>query len=282
MTITATPETVVAESVVEAQASIPAPVERSPRVLPEEVLGGAAPLSLDDATTLPAGARLVIVDRHGHPASARGMLARLVSVDVPATLVRVAPLDEDDRPVEAVSPSGERCAFLDLLPHRLAPAPEDLTETAVALAITRAALDETRALIVDLRRDAEQARANRAEAEQSAQCARERHVADVRAIGAALKETADRREWCDQYDRAVEDLVERLSSLGAEALSESAIRTREWHVEVPVVATVCVPVTAASEDEAEQYARDMWRDYLDRYGLDLDLDDDRSLSVAEA
>lgn len=92
------------------------------------------------------------------------------------------------------------------------------------------------------------------------------HTSDLTIIGEALKETADRHEWCDTYDQSVSDVVGRLSYAGSDVFREAAIRTQEYVVRF----SGSVTLTASSADAAaEEFSSDP-TSYIDTYGLSVD------------
>lgn len=124
---------------------------------------------------------------------------------------------------------------------------------------------DLRAEIIRLRADVELANGR-------ARQTHERHLSDIRAIGQALKETADRNEWCGEYDRQVANLIDSgaLSTMGAATLQEVALREQEYRVEVEVTIRTSVVVTAMDEDSAADIVRDDPSSYIDPYALSCD------------
>ena len=75
--------------------------------------------------------------------------------------------------------------------------------------------------------------------------AEQRHRDDIALIGETLIEEANRRDWCGQYDEAVDSLNESLSV-------QLPLRERDYTVAVPV--TIYIQVTACGDEEAAQEA----------------------------
>lgn len=74
----------------------------------------------------------------------------------------------------------------------------------------------------------------------------QKHKRDIALIGEALLDTADRREWCDEYDEAVESLNRKLHE-------KLPTREREYTV------TVEITVTGHNVDEARDSVHNMLR-----------------------
>lgn len=189
------------------------------------------------------------------------------------------------------SPSLPEAVVETVSPSEVAPEDADAVRLAVAgvweayASRGRAAAEEAlSAMLGSLRRDVRDADARR---ETSAREIREQaetrhreivarlyadHDEDLRTIGAALAETAERREWCDEYEQQIDGVVGSLNR--PEAFEETARRDREWSVDVPVVAYVTMTVRARDEDGAAEEAASMWRDYVDadslRYNVERD------------
>jgi hypothetical protein len=61
---------------------------------------------------------------------------------------------------------------------------------------------------------------------------------DVAIIGDSLKETADRQEWCGEYERHLEELLGKLSGYSDDILREHAERAQDYTVTVTFTTTV--------------------------------------------
>lgn len=85
-------------------------------------------------------------------------------------------------------------------------------------------------------------RADRAERDLSA--LRDRHRGDIALIGSVLMEEANDREWCDEYDRVIERLNDRLSV-------QLPVREKNHQVEISVTYRYDVQVLATDQEEAE-------------------------------
>lgn len=145
----------------------------------------------------------------------------------------------------------------------------------------RARVTSAEAATEQHRAEVEQHRAAREDLADSLTLARRRHAEDVSTIGEALLSEAESRGWCSDFDEIVDGLNGRLSV-------ELPTRTREYVVSVPVTFYVSVPVTARSEEDAQDEADDRWREWTaDLSGRDLldgastDWSDRRSWSVEE-
>lgn len=82
-----------------------------------------------------------------------------------------------------------------------------------------------------------------------------RHVADIEAIGKALIEEANDRDWCEIYDTFVNMLNRSLTQ-------PLPLRTRMYRVSVPI--TIYVDVEAIDEGEARDAACSTFRRIEDR------------------
>jgi hypothetical protein len=101
-------------------------------------------------------------------------------------------------------------------------------------------------------------RAERAEA--LAESRREAIVSferDLAIIGDSLKETADRQEWCGQYEEHLEELLGKLSGHSEEILREHAERAQDYTVTVTFTTTV----RATSEEDAIEQAQEGAMEY---------------------
>lgn len=124
---------------------------------------------------------------------------------------------------------------------------------------------ELNAEIVRLRADLQIAR-------QDVVNARHAHERDVRTIGEAVRETADRHEWCGEYDRHVQNLLNSgtLSPIGVEAFREAALREQDYLVSLTITLNVSARVTASDADSAAEIVTDDPSSYIDRYSFDWD------------
>jgi hypothetical protein len=86
-------------------------------------------------------------------------------------------------------------------------------------------------------------RADRAERELHA--LQETHRGDITLIGSVLMEEACDREWCDDYDRVIERLNDRLSV-------KLPLRQRNYNIDVRITYETTFDVLATSQEEAEQ------------------------------
>jgi hypothetical protein len=104
--------------------------------------------------------------------------------------------------------------------------------------------------------------------------ARAQHARDVAAIGYALAETAERHEWCGEYDEAVESLVPQLSETARATFRDAATvdRNRPFTLDVTVTASVSVTVEARSEDDAQELFGDDPHSFLP-YAGGYDIED---------
>jgi hypothetical protein len=88
-------------------------------------------------------------------------------------------------------------------------------------------------------------------------------LSDVDQMSQMADQHAQENGWCDQYDQFVADLNQKVTSF------QLPVRTRDYEVRYTVtrrqVATVCVAVTASSEDEAV--------DSVDSYEIDSAIND---------
>lgn len=92
----------------------------------------------------------------------------------------------------------------------------------------------------------------------------------LRIIGEAMAETSDRHEWCGEYERILDNLIDTLpSGEYRDAFSDAAHRDREYRVAVEwtVSGTYYVNVTASSEDAAVSEVQDDPSGYVDWYSL---------------
>jgi hypothetical protein len=86
---------------------------------------------------------------------------------------------------------------------------------------------------------------------------------DLATIGTSLKETADRHEWCGEYERHLEELLGQLSTHSDDILREHAERAQDYTVRV----TYSTTVRASSESAAiEQAQEEMDGDTIVFYG----------------
>jgi hypothetical protein len=86
---------------------------------------------------------------------------------------------------------------------------------------------------------------------------------DLATIGTSLKETADRQEWCGEYERHLEELLGQLSTHSDDILREHAERAQDYTVRV----TYSTTVRASSESAAiEQAQEEMDGDTIVCYG----------------
>jgi hypothetical protein len=96
-------------------------------------------------------------------------------------------------------------------------------------------------------------RAERAEA--LAESRREAIVSferDLAIIGDSLKETADRQEWCGQYEEHLEELLGKLSGHSDDILREHAERAQDYTVTVTYSTTVRASSQEAAIEEAQE------------------------------
>lgn len=84
------------------------------------------------------------------------------------------------------------------------------------------------------------------------------HVADLRVIATAAKDEAEERDWCSDYDNAVDEVRRHLTSTGRSVLDEYAYRKRTYKVTIGGKLTLefsqTVSVEARNEDEARELA----------------------------
>lgn len=215
------------------------------RVIPAEVWREWPSLVGVDRSDVPVGAVLVV--REDRPSG--------------ATL-------RPGEPVEVVDPEGRGGSFLavrSLLPD----APDPLerisrsfwaVDPADVSAYVPGALEpeDPAAEVVRLRADVErQAReirrlADRLDGERTeAARLRERHLADLRSIGSALRREADERSWCSEYDQAATEVANGLHE--AEAFRQAAVRLKTYRV--------VVEVEAYDEDSAREAAEETHSNY---------------------
>jgi hypothetical protein len=105
-------------------------------------------------------------------------------------------------------------------------------------------------------------RAERAEA--LAESRREAIVSferDLAIIGDSLRETADRQEWCGEYERHLEQLLGQLSHHSDDILREHAERAQDYTVRVTYVTTVRASSREAAIEEVQE-CHD-WSSYAD-------------------
>jgi hypothetical protein len=101
-------------------------------------------------------------------------------------------------------------------------------------------------------------RAERAEA--LAESRREAIVSferDLAIIGDSLKETADRQEWCGQYEEHLEELLGKLSGYSDDILREHAERAQDYTVTV----TFTTSVRATDRNDAIEQAQESAMEY---------------------
>jgi hypothetical protein len=112
--------------------------------------------------------------------------------------------------------------------------------------------------------------------------ARRAHHHDLAVIGEALAETAERHEWCSEYDDHVANLTPRLSVDGRDVFATAAEvnRVRAFTVTVSVTATVDVTVEARNADEARESFYEDPHAYLP-YAGGYDIDETEISEVSE-
>jgi len=81
--------------------------------------------------------------------------------------------------------------------------------------------------------------------QENRQLSRENHQADIDLISQVLMEEAENRDWCDEYDRVIDRLNDRLNR-------PLQVRTREFVIDVRVSYETSFTVTARSQEEAEE------------------------------
>jgi len=94
------------------------------------------------------------------------------------------------------------------------------------------------------------------------------HSNDIERIGTALLEEAERRGWCDDYDKFVEELNQYLSK-------ELEVRTRDYDIEVEYNVTVRRTINGKSYEDA----RDELKESVE---TDLERIDDLNISFNDA
>ena len=83
---------------------------------------------------------------------------------------------------------------------------------------------------------------------------------DIVTIGEHMRATANRRDWCGEYEAAVTEVFDALSTVSDDLFKAAASRETEWTVRY----TYSTTVTAASEQDAIRTAQDgYWQDYGD-------------------
>lgn len=92
--------------------------------------------------------------------------------------------------------------------------------------------------------------------EQAWRTAVQAHANDIERIGTALLAEAEQRGWCDDYDRFVEELNERLSK-------QLEVRTRDYDVEVEYNVTVRRTINASSYEDARDELKESVESDLD-------------------
>jgi hypothetical protein len=80
---------------------------------------------------------------------------------------------------------------------------------------------------------------------------------DLAIIGDSLKETADRQEWCGEYERHLEELLGKLSGYSDDILREHAERAQDYTVTVTFTTTV----RATSVEDAIEQAQEGAMEY---------------------
>jgi hypothetical protein len=84
---------------------------------------------------------------------------------------------------------------------------------------------------------------------------------DLAIIGDSLKETADRQEWCGEYERHLEQLLGQLSGYSDDILREHAERAQDYTVRVTYTTTVRASSREAAIEEVQE-CHD-WSSYAD-------------------
>jgi hypothetical protein len=85
---------------------------------------------------------------------------------------------------------------------------------------------------------------------------------DLAIIGDSLKETAERQEWCGEYERHLEQLLGKLSGYSDDILREHAERAQDYYtVRVTYTTTVRASSRAAAIEEVQE-CHD-WSSYAD-------------------
>jgi ABC-type amino acid transport substrate-binding protein len=92
---------------------------------------------------------------------------------------------------------------------------------------------------------------------------------DLAIIGDSLKETADRHEWCGQYEEHLEELLGKLSGYSGDILREHAERAQDFTVTVTFTTTV----RATDRDNAIEQAQEGAMEY-DAYMGNWDAEED--------
>jgi hypothetical protein len=80
---------------------------------------------------------------------------------------------------------------------------------------------------------------------------------DLAIIGDSLKETADRHEWCGQYEEHLEELLGKLSGYSDDILREHAERAQDYTVTV----TFTTSVRATDPNDAIEQAQESAMEY---------------------
>lgn len=75
------------------------------------------------------------------------------------------------------------------------------------------------------------------------------HAADIAKIGEALITEANDRDWCEAYDRVIDEL-------NADLVMPLPTRERDYEVQIRVTYETTVTVTARSKDEARERAEE--------------------------
>lgn len=104
--------------------------------------------------------------------------------------------------------------------------------------------------------------------------AQSRHQSDIDAIGARLLEECEARDWCEEFDRIIDELNGSLNR----SLPQM-VREREYEVTMDVTVRVTRTVTASDEDNAYEQARDDLGSEDLRYG---DVQDTDHVETTEA
>jgi hypothetical protein len=84
---------------------------------------------------------------------------------------------------------------------------------------------------------------------------------DVGKIGDALKATAERHEWCGEYEEHLEDLLNSLSSASVDILRDHAERATDYTVTVTYTTTVRASNSDAAIEEVQE--NHDWTGYAD-------------------
>lgn len=111
---------------------------------------------------------------------------------------------------------------------------------------------------------------------------------DIKIIGETVRDQAVERDWCEEYETIRGQVARKMSVHGSYVWEESSSREQDYEIsiEVPITAraTKMITITAASEEEALEKAKEEAADYvdsddIDHYSIDWDWDNAEVESV---